>query len=142
MAIPPPPRGLQRGERPEPSCRGATMWSLRATLLMLHDGPGDDERMGRVLKKSDLYSSLWKSRDELRGGRDASQYKDYIPTLLFVKYLTDKVTRGCTLVAGRPRKQVAKPAKSLEQRVWDAADALRGNNIEASLKNPDSRALH
>jgi type I restriction enzyme M protein len=44
----------------------------------------------QVLKKSDLYSSLWKSCDELRGGMDASQYKDYILTLLFVKYVTDK----------------------------------------------------
>ena len=43
-----------------------------------------------ALKKSDLYSSLWKSCDELRGGMDASQYKDYILTLLFVKYVTDK----------------------------------------------------
>jgi type I restriction enzyme M protein len=42
------------------------------------------------LKKSDLYSSLWKSCDELRGGMDASQYKDYILTLLFVKYVSDK----------------------------------------------------
>ncbi|MBK7622913.1 MAG: type I restriction-modification system subunit M [Kineosporiaceae bacterium] len=43
-----------------------------------------------VLKKSDLYGSLWKSCDELRGGMDASQYKDYILTLLFVKYVSDK----------------------------------------------------
>jgi len=45
-----------------------------------------------VLRKSDLYSSLWKSCDELRGGMDASQYKDYILTLLFVKYVSDKAT--------------------------------------------------
>jgi type I restriction enzyme M protein len=43
-----------------------------------------------ALKKSDLYSSLWKSCDELRGGMDAGQYKDYILTLLFVKYVSDK----------------------------------------------------
>ena len=43
-----------------------------------------------ALKKSDLYSSLWKSCDELRGGMDASQYKDYILTLLFVKSVSDK----------------------------------------------------
>jgi type I restriction enzyme M protein len=43
-----------------------------------------------ALKKSDLYRSLWASCDELRGGMDASQYKDYILTLLFVKYVTDK----------------------------------------------------
>jgi type I restriction enzyme M protein len=42
------------------------------------------------LRKSDLYSSLWRSCDELRGGMDASQYKDYILTLLFVKYVSDK----------------------------------------------------
>jgi type I restriction enzyme M protein len=43
-----------------------------------------------ALKKSELYSSLWKSCDELRGGMDASQYKDYVLTLLFVKYISDK----------------------------------------------------
>ena len=39
-----------------------------------------------ALKKSQLYSSLWSSCDELRGGMDASQYKDYVLVLLFVKY--------------------------------------------------------
>ena len=43
-----------------------------------------------AIKKSALYSSLWKSCDELRGGMDASQYKDYVLTLLFVKYVSDK----------------------------------------------------
>ncbi len=43
-----------------------------------------------ALKKTQLYSSLWQSCDELRGGMDASQYKDYILTLLFVKYVSDK----------------------------------------------------
>ena len=43
-----------------------------------------------ALKKSQLYSSLWQSCDELRGGMDASQYKDYILTLLFMKYISDK----------------------------------------------------
>ena len=43
-----------------------------------------------ALKKSQIYSSLWQSCDELRGGMDASQYKDYVLTLLFMKYITDK----------------------------------------------------
>ena len=43
-----------------------------------------------AIKKSDLYSSLWASCDELRGGMDASQYKDYVLFLLFIKYITDK----------------------------------------------------
>ena len=42
-----------------------------------------------ALKKSQLYSSLWQSCDELRGGMDASQYKDYVLTLLFMKYVSD-----------------------------------------------------
>ncbi|WP_332449605.1 class I SAM-dependent DNA methyltransferase [Methanoculleus sp.] len=43
-----------------------------------------------AIKKSELYSSLWSSCDELRGGMDASQYKDYVLTLLFMKYVSDK----------------------------------------------------
>lgn len=46
------------------------------------------------VKKSELYSSLWKSCDELRGGMDASQYKDYVLVLLFVKYVSDKAAAG------------------------------------------------
>ena len=43
-----------------------------------------------AIKKSELYSSLWESCDELRGGMDASQYKDYVLVFLFLKYITDK----------------------------------------------------
>ena len=42
------------------------------------------------IKKSELYSSLWASCDELRGSMDASQYKDYVLVLLFMKYVSDK----------------------------------------------------
>jgi len=43
-----------------------------------------------AIKKSELYSSLWSGCDELRGGMDASQYKDYVLVLLFIKYVSDK----------------------------------------------------
>jgi type I restriction enzyme M protein len=43
-----------------------------------------------AIRKSELYSSIWASCDELRGGMDASQYKDYVLVLLFVKYVSDK----------------------------------------------------
>ncbi len=43
-----------------------------------------------ALKKSELYSSIWQACDQLRGGMDASQYKDYVLVLLFVKYVSDK----------------------------------------------------
>ena len=56
-----------------------------------------------ALKKSQLYSSLWQSCDELRGGMDASQYKDYVLTLLFMKYVSDKH-------AGRPDALIEVPA--------------------------------
>ena len=50
-----------------------------------------EERFDQMaIKKSELYSSLWASCDELRGGMDASQYKDYVLVLLFVKYVSDK----------------------------------------------------
>ena len=47
-----------------------------------------------AIKKSQLYASLWQSCDELRGGMDASQYKDYILTLLFMKYVSDKAANN------------------------------------------------
>src|SRR6266705_911858 len=56
-----------------------------------------------ALKKSQLYSSLWQSCDELRGGMDASQYKDYVLTLLFMKYVSDKY-------AGKPGALIEVPA--------------------------------
>ena len=56
-----------------------------------------------ALKKSQLYSSLWRSCDELRGGMDASQYKDYVLTLLFMKYVSDRH-------AGRPDALIDVPA--------------------------------
>jgi type I restriction enzyme M protein len=56
-----------------------------------------------ALKKSELYSSLWSSCDELRGGMDASQYKDYVLVLLFIKYVSDKY-------AGMPYAPITTPA--------------------------------
>ena len=43
-----------------------------------------------AIKKSELYSSLWASCDELRGSMDASQYKDYVLVMLFMKYVSDR----------------------------------------------------
>jgi type I restriction enzyme M protein len=58
-----------------------------------------------AIKKSELYSSLWSSCDELRGGMDASQYKDYVLVMLFIKYVSDKY-------AGVPYAPIAIPAGS------------------------------
>ena len=56
-----------------------------------------------ALKKSELHSSLWQSCDELRGGMDASPYKDYVLVLLFVKYVSDKY-------AGQPFAPITIPS--------------------------------
>jgi type I restriction enzyme M protein len=56
-----------------------------------------------AIKKSQLYSSIWQGCDELRGGMDASQYKDYVLVLLFVRYVSDKY-------AGKPNSLVEIPA--------------------------------
>lgn len=56
-----------------------------------------------AIKKSELYSSLWASCDELRGGMDASQYKDYVLVMLFIKYISDKW-------AGQPYAPITIPA--------------------------------
>jgi type I restriction enzyme M protein len=68
-----------------------------------------------AIKKSELYSSLWKSCDALRGGMDASQYKDYVLTMLFVKYVSDKY-------ANKPNSEILVP----EGATFDDMVALKG----------------
>jgi type I restriction enzyme M protein len=58
-----------------------------------------------AIKKSDLYAKLWQGCDILRGGMDASQYKDYVLSLLFIKYVSDKY-------AGQPYGAIKVPAGS------------------------------
>lgn len=43
-----------------------------------------------AIKKSEIYSAIWESCDNLRGGMDASLYKDYVLFMLFIKYVSDK----------------------------------------------------
>ena len=72
-----------------------------------------------AIKKSELYSSLWSSCNELRGGMDASQYKDYVLTLLFMKYVQaiwvngKQVFEGGALVA--PDRLLRRPVETGQQ---------------------------
>ncbi len=76
-----------------------------------------------AVKKSELYRSLWSSCDELRGGMDASQYKDYVLTLLFVKYVSDKY-------AGKPNALIEVPeGGSFEDMVRLRGDKNIGEEI-------------
>ena len=92
-----------------------------------------------ALKKSELYSSLWKSCDELRGGMDASQYKDYVLVFLFVKYVSDKYAGNANALIDVPAggsfadmvklkndKEIGDKINKLVARLADANDTLKG----------------
>ena len=102
-----------------------------------------------ALKKSDLYSALWTACDELRGGMDASQYKDYVLVLLFVKYVSDKYAdkkgalldvpkgaRYADLVALKGDKEIGDKMNKVIGKLADAND-LRGVIDVADFNDAD-----
>ena len=87
-----------------------------------------------ALKKSELYSSLWSSCDELRGGMDASQYKDYILVLLFIKYVSDKY-------AGQPYAPITiPPGASFKDMVALKGKSDIGDQIMKKIIGPLAKA--
>jgi type I restriction system adenine methylase HsdM len=87
-----------------------------------------------AIKKSELYSSLWQSCDELRGGMDASQYKDYVLVLLFVKYVSDKY-------AGQPFAPITIPAgASFKDMVALKGKSDIGDQINKKILGPLANA--
>ena len=83
-----------------------------------------------ALKKSELYSSLWSSCDELRGGMDASQYKDYVLVLLFIKYVSDKY-------AGQPYAPITiPPGASFKDMVALKGKSDIGDKINTQVIQP------
>ena len=83
-----------------------------------------------AIKKSDLYSSLWASCDQLRGGMDASQYKDYVLVLLFIKYVSDKY-------AGQPFAPITIPEGA---GFADMVEGLAGTH-KGSIRYPTPKFL-
>jgi hypothetical protein len=83
-----------------------------------------------AIKKSDLYSSLWASCDELRGGMDASQYKDYVLFMLFIKYITDKYGNSNDFAPPETVTRFTRSTRSPEPRLgvrsWKASTSIRG----------------
>ena len=89
-----------------------------------------------AVKKSDLYSSLWASCDELRGGMDASQYKDYVLVLLFIKYVSDKY-------AGQPYAPITiPPGSSFTDLAALKGDPGIGDKINKNIVGPLAAANH
>jgi type I restriction enzyme M protein len=82
-----------------------------------------------ALKKSELYSSLWKSCDELRGGMDASQYKDYVLVLLFFKYVSDKYAGDPNALINVPVAEDGKPGGSFADMVAAKGDKEIGDKL-------------
>ncbi|MBL6986850.1 MAG: type I restriction-modification system subunit M [Methylobacter sp.] len=97
-----------------------------------------------AIKKTELYSSLWQSCDELRGGMDASQYKDYVLTFLFLKYVSDKylndpkamvvVPEGCTF----PDIIKLKGDKEVGEKLNIVLDGIAKENELPWLANKDN----
>src|SRR6201987_880016 len=82
------------------------------------------------IKKSELYSSLRASCDELRGGMDASQYKDYVLVLLFIKYVSDKY-------AGQPYAPITiPPGASFQDMVALKGKSDIGDQINKKILGP------
>ena len=103
-----------------------------------------------ALKKSQLYSKLWQSCDELRGGMDASQYEDYVLTLLFVKYVSDKYAadpaalievppgaRFADMVAAKGDKEIGDRINIIIGRLASANDSLKGAINVADFNDED-----
>ena len=87
-----------------------------------------------AIKKSELYSSLWQSCDELRGGMDASQYKDYVLVMLFVKYISDKY-------AGVPFAPIVIPeGASFQDMVALKGSPHIGDDINKKILGPLAKA--
>ena len=98
-----------------------------------------------AIKKSQLYSKLWEACDELRGGMDASQYKDYVLVVLFIKYLSDKkksgdksllieLPKGCSfddLVLLKGSKDIGEKMNVILGRIAEA------NDLEGVVNNAD-----
>jgi len=87
-----------------------------------------------AIKKSELYSSLWASCDELRGGMDASQYKDYVLVLLFIKYVSDKYR-------GQPYAPITVPkGASFKDMVALKGKPTIGDDINKKIIGPLAKA--
>ncbi len=92
-----------------------------------------------AIKKSELYGTLWKSCDELRGGMDASQYKDYVLVMLFLKYISDKskndkyfsveIPKGCTfedMIALKGKDEIGEKVNKILEKLAENNPHLSG----------------
>src|SRR6185295_794179 len=118
---------------PPPPARRPVDWTTGAGTT---GAPGQSPALSldMAVKKSELYNSLWQSCDLLRGGMDASQYKDYVLVLLFVKYVSDKY-------AGRRYAQLTiPPGASFNDMVALKGNSEIGDRINKKIIDPLAKA--
>lgn len=97
-----------------------------------------------AIKKSQLYSTLWEACNALRGGMDASQYKDYVLVVLFLKYISDKaktdsdtlieVPEGCTFEDVLKLKNKTNIGEEMNKILEKLADE---NDLQGVITNAD-----
>ena len=109
-----------------------------------------------AIKKQQLYRSLWDSCDQLRGGMEPSEYKNYILVLLFVKYVSDKYKReikngnryptieipnGCSfddIIGLRNKKNIGEEINKILEKLFKAN---RLNDVISPINFDDDKKL-
>src|SRR5690606_17528702 len=65
--------------------------------------------MANKITQKDINNTVWKACDTFRGTIDPAQYKDYILTMLFLKYVSD--------VFNEKKEEYAKKYNDNEERI-------------------------
>lgn len=102
-----------------------------------------------AVKKTELYSLLWEAANKLRGGVEPARYKDYVLTLLFFKYVSDRykgqrygdciVEEGASfddLIAAKGKKDIGERVDKILSAFMEA-NQLQGSLPEVSFNNED-----
>lgn len=102
-----------------------------------------------AVKKTELYSLLWEAANKLRGGVEPARYKDYVLTLLFFKYVSDRykgqlygdfiVEEGASfddLIAAKGKKDIGERVDKILSAFMEE-NQLQGSLPEVSFNNED-----
>lgn len=102
-----------------------------------------------AVKKTELYSLLWEAANKLRGGVEPARYKDYVLTLLFFKYVSDRskgqrypdftVREGASfddLIAAKGKKDIGERVDKILSAFLEENE-LQGSLPEVSFNNED-----
>ena len=102
-----------------------------------------------AVKKTELYALLWEAANKLRGGVEPARYKDYVLTLLFFKYVSDRykgqrygdftVKEGASfddLIAAKGKKDIGERVDKIFSAFLEE-NQLQGSLPDVSFNNED-----